>query len=258
MLTVEQNQAYEQLGIVHLPGAFSKTDAEEMVDRIWAVLKARFDVRRDDPASWNITMGYGFGELKTDPAFHKVGSPTTIRAIDCLLGQDGWVRPSNWGQLLVTFPEVDKKWTVPTEIWHTDFGFLPCTDPFGVTVFSFSSDVRPHGGGTLVIEGSHRLVQQFVARQPREQLGKMKRVRLAFMESEPWLRDLKTAGDSKKRNERFARTELVSGVPVRVVELTGQPGDIVLCHPWMVHAVATNCGEFPRMMCIQRIHSKEP
>ncbi len=125
-------------------------------------------------------------------------------------------------------------------------------------VFGFLSNVGPLAGGTVVIEGSHRLVQQFVEKQPREKLGKMKTVRLALMDSEPWLRDLTKVGDTAKRVERFTKTELVSGVPLRIVELTGEPGDIVLCHPWLLHAVAPNCGEFPRMMCVQRIHSKEP
>ena len=257
MLTIDQKLAYDQLGFVRLPGAFSKEHAQEMVARIWAAMKDKFDVRRDEPASWKIQMGYGFSEEKRDPAFHKVGSPKTIRAIDDLLGQDRWVRPSNWGQLLVTFPEADKNWSVPTEIWHTDFGFLPSTDPLGVMVFGFLSDVGPKAGGTVVIEGSHRLIEQFVARQPRDLLEKMKRVRLALMASEPWLRDLTTAGDCTNRVQRFTKTEIVAGIPVRVVELTGQPGDIVLCQPWLLHAVAPNCGRQPRMMCVQRIHTKE-
>lgn len=258
MLTSEQKQAFDQIGFVRQPGAFSKEDAAEMVDRIWAAMKDKFDVTREDPASWTIQMGYGFADQKKDPAFHKVGSPTTIGAIDSLLGRDQWVRPSNWGQLLVTFPEAEKTWTVPTEIWHTDFGFLPSTNPFGVMVFAFLSDVGPKAGGTVVIERSHRLVQQFVARQPREFLEKMKRVRLAFMDSETWLRDLATSDDCAKRIERFTKTEIVAGIPVRVVELTGSPGDIVLCQPWLLHAVAPNCGRLPRMMCVQRIHAKEP
>jgi hypothetical protein len=31
------------------------------------------------------------------------------------------------------------------------------------------------------------------------------------------------------------RETIVDGVPLRVVELTGEPGDMVLCHPVMVH-----------------------
>jgi hypothetical protein len=44
---------------------------------------------------------------------------------------------------------------------------------------------------------------------------------------------------------------IVDGVPLRVVELTGQPGDMVFCHPVMVHCVAPNRGSWPRFMRIR-------
>ena len=31
-------------------------------------------------------------------------------------------------------------------------------------------------------------------------------------------------------------------------ELTGDPGDVVLTHPWMLHHVAPNTSSYPRMM----------
>ena len=43
----------------------------------------------------------------------------------------------------------------------------------------------------------------------------------------------------------------VEGVPLRVVELTGKPGDMVFCHPLMVHCVAPNRGTRPRFMRIK-------
>ena len=44
---------------------------------------------------------------------------------------------------------------------------------------------------------------------------------------------------------------VVEGVPLRVVELTGEPGDMVFCHPVMVHCVAPNRGTRPRFMRIK-------
>jgi hypothetical protein len=43
----------------------------------------------------------------------------------------------------------------------------------------------------------------------------------------------------------------VDGVPLRVVELTGEPGDMVFCHPVMVHCVSPNRGTRPRFMRIK-------
>ena len=44
---------------------------------------------------------------------------------------------------------------------------------------------------------------------------------------------------------------LVEGIPLRVAELTGEPGDMVFCHPVMVHCVAPNRGVRPRFMRIK-------
>ena len=44
----------------------------------------------------------------------------------------------------------------------------------------------------------------------------------------------------------------VEGVPIRVVELTGEPGDMVFCHPVMVHCRAQNRGARPRFMRIKQ------
>ena len=45
---------------------------------------------------------------------------------------------------------------------------------------------------------------------------------------------------------------LVEGVPLRVVELTGEPGDMVFCHPLLVHCGAPNRGAWPRFMRIKQ------
>lgn len=45
---------------------------------------------------------------------------------------------------------------------------------------------------------------------------------------------------------------IVDGVPLRVVELTGEPGDTVFCHPAIVHCAALNRGAWPRFMRIKQ------
>ena len=69
------------------------------------------------------------------------------------------------------------------------------------------------------------------------------------MRSHPWIRDLMSTGGPGDRVGRFMHEEtLIDGIPVRVVELTGAAGDVVLMHPWMFHAPAANCCPTPRMM----------
>jgi hypothetical protein len=45
----------------------------------------------------------------------------------------------------------------------------------------------------------------------------------------------------------------VAGVPVDIVELCGEAGDVVIGHPWLLHRGAPNRGERPRFMRVQRV-----
>ena len=62
-------------------------------------------------------------------------------------------------------------------------------------------------------------------------------------------------GQAPSPDDRIAafmdRETVVDGVPLRVVELTGEPGDMVFCHPVMVHSAAPNRGARPRFMRIK-------
>ena len=40
----------------------------------------------------------------------------------------------------------------------------------------------------------------------------------------------------------------LDGLPVRVVELTGRAGDVYVTHPWILHSIAPNASDTPRMM----------
>jgi ectoine hydroxylase-related dioxygenase (phytanoyl-CoA dioxygenase family) len=47
---------------------------------------------------------------------------------------------------------------------------------------------------------------------------------------------------------RFMERGEVSGdVELRVIEMTGEPGDVLLTHPLLLHAPAKNCGSVPRI-----------
>ena len=110
-------------------------------------------------------------------------------------------------------------------------------------MFEFLERVDAGSGGTLVIAGSHRVAVRFAAACPTVGVEKMATTRKAFLRSHPWLVALMTDdSEPQTRMERFSTETELDGLPVRVVELTGEPGDIVVTHPLMVHCVAPNCG----------------
>lgn len=143
--------------------------------------------------------------------------------------------------------------------WHIDFDFQSSQAGLsGLLIFSFLADVAPQGGGTAVLNGSHHLIQRFVATQPPETFTTAKRSHKAFLCSNPWLQDLSADEVSPDRVARFMVTKhVIDGIPVQVSELSGKAGDIVIGHPLLLHSTAPNCGPRPRFMRVQRIRLAE-
>ena len=153
------------------------------------------------------------------------------------------MRPEHWGSFLVSFPDREAgTWTVPWRVWHTDFPYAAAPDPiFGALVLSFLSEVPAGQGGTVVVAGSHRVIRRFVDAKPRMKQVKMKVARKALMQSDPWLRALSSESGGDHRIDRFMRSEhTIADISVRVVELTGEPGDVIIGHPWLLHTGAPN------------------
>ena len=100
------------------------------------------------------------------------------------------------------------------------------------------------------MSGSHRVVERFVVSAPSETRADYRTCRIQFMKSDPWLRALARTDDSDPdRNARFMDTEHdADGIGVRVVELTGRAGDVVITHPWTLHHSAPNRASYPRLM----------
>ena len=260
MLTETQRQEFADRGYLRLEQAFSTSEAAAMEDLVWSALTERQGVTRDEPESWSAAVITGLQDLKTDAVFDPIGGPATTGALDDLLGPDAWLRPRQWGQFLVTFPRRGDAIDPFTKaIWHSDFDYA--TDPdrlAGALVFSFLSTVAPHSGGTAILEGSHRVVQRFVSVRPRAELEPMKRARKALLQSDPWLTRRASDGGDDWLERNVGRDATIDGVEVRVAELIGAPGDVVIGHPWLLHAPAPNRATQPRMMRVQRIHATEP
>lgn len=253
MLTAEQITEFTSRGFVRIPSAFSHEDAVALEARVWSWLEKNRGIVAEDPKTWPSGQVFGLQELK-DLSASVIGNETTCAAIDGLLGPGRWKRPGHWGSFLITFPSPGT-WRVPHRVWHTDFDYLGSREhPTGAIVFSFVSDVPPGAGGTAVIEGSPRIVARFLDAQPRASFKKMKNVRRALLASDPWLLALGSEEGDPLRSERLmGEGGAAWGEPVRATELSAKAGDLVIGHPWLMHAGAPNCGSRPRMMCVQRI-----
>ena len=188
-------------------------------------------------------------------AFNPMSNPAVCAALDDLFGAGAWKHPPRWGQPLVTFPGERKHWDVPHTSWHLDAPASRSSPKLpGVVVFAYLAPVLEQGGGTLVLAGSHRMVEDFAANADPAEEGRSADVRSALKRAEPWLRALWSRDAEIDRVHRFMIEGAdVRGVPLRVMELTGQPGDVIIWHPWLFHAAAANCRTQPRLMLRQPI-----
>jgi Phytanoyl-CoA dioxygenase (PhyH) len=253
-LTASDIQRFARDGYVVVRQAFSPADAVAMERRWWSELADTHGIRADDRASWRQIPG-DLKAAKRDPIQAKILTGRVRGVFDDLLGKAAWSPPRDWGRTIVTFPEPGD-WEVPTRLWHWDNLCGPHMDqPRALFVVSFIGSVAPRSGGTLILSGSPRLLIQQERQIPAGQRGGSGTgVWNRFGSSHPWLMALTGKAPSPAdRIAAFMDTETtVEGVPLRVVELTGEPGDMVFCHPLMIHCRAPNRGARPRFMRIKQ------
>ena len=111
-----------------------------------------------------LTKGFAAGDYSLSPPRHPdfealLEEPALLAAVEALLGGGAfdrivYPRPA----VLFTLPNSDT-WTVPTG-WHVDTPRLASGRRPGVQLFTFLDTVEPRGGGTLVVAGSHRLLNE--------------------------------------------------------------------------------------------------
>ena len=236
-------------GVVRIPGAFSPEDAEAVSRAVWGHVERRSEIRRDDPSTWPAQgfSGLSFKNLKRHRAFEAVnGSEQMRRALDELLGEGRWATKVG-AQILLTFPSPGP-WVMPSA-WHIDGSFdAPVWPPPMIRMFSCFDAVAPAGGGTLLLEGSHRLVERYLAEHPTPIPGNGVTWR-RFLRDHPALDDLRRQHDSETPRRDLVGTAIdVDGVCVRPVEVTGEPGDLYLAHFYVLHTGSPNVSERPRQM----------
>jgi hypothetical protein len=253
MLTHTQHEEFERTGLLRLPGAIRAADTVLMCDRIWEHAAQAHGMERTDPATWLVEQRLsGLQKLVQRHEFARIGSLTVRSALNDVLGD--WAEPRRWAGLLVSFPQRDgEPWDVPTGAWHNDFvWFRDEKDPRAVQIFVLLNEIRPRGGATLVLTGSHRLLPRYV--DPGDDGPHPRSLRKKLGSVHPWLRDLWEGTSGVDRVQRYLDEGAeVEGVPLRVVELSGQAGDVFLMHCDTFHCAAPNCGDQPRMMATNMI-----
>jgi len=242
-------------GFVRITGAFSTTEAAAMQALVWDKLGRRHGTRRDDRTSWTIPLPCGLQRITAAPVFAPIGGAPVRSAIDDLLGAGAWRAPKRWGTILVTFP-VPGVWRLPHTLWHVDFSFaLPAWPLAGVKMFTFLSDVPVHGGGTLVVSGSHHLVPA-IRRRTRARTARANATDPPDVPRKPSLAARADGGGKLGSPHRAVHGGGAADRRRRSAggRADGKAGDVVLTHPWLLHCRAANCATEPRFMRTTDIH----
>jgi hypothetical protein len=228
-----------------------------MVDSFWSFVRERLEVEREDPETWSRVLPSRVRRLRDRDGFAAMASLRVRALLDALLGAGAWREPDHWGQLLFLRATWQGRWNVPHQSWHFDFPPALSGDLPGVQLFAFLDRVLPRGGGTQVIAGSHRLVARLRAEGG---LLRSRDARKRLRHEVPWLRDLFSPGpgdDPALREERFMRSSgEVDGIELRVVELAGEPGEVIAMHPFVLHAGTSNHTERARLVLTERIRAR--
>lgn len=252
-LSRRQLGEFDRQGVVRLPGFYPKPDIAVMADRLWADLEQRCGLRRDRPESWTVAFPARFQALRRSGAFRALGSPKLFSLADSLLGCGAWDEPAHWGGPLVTFPTPVPG--LPRPPWHLDITGAERLSPLPILrVFTFLEPVLPHGGGTLYVAGSHRL-----AMEVEQALGgpvQSAQVRDRLEAEHPWFASLLATPTADLR-DLIGIQARAGAHPVRLQEMAGAPGDLIVMHPAILHGAAHNGLDRPRLMLTEWISRRQ-
>jgi len=212
--------------------AFPREVAAQGRQFLWGEFEREFGLDEHNPDTWTepymlIRRSY------TEPPFSHCVTSRLLEACDDLLGRDRYEKPTGLGWWPATFPGLaEPPWQAPEHGWHVDgiqfHHHIDSRDQGLLPIFLFS-DIEPGTCGTAISVGSHKITAR------------------VLVDAEPGGLD---DAELTRRVLRHPRE--------KVLEMAGQAGDVVLLHPFMLHAASANTGTTVRFICNPCIPLHEP
>ncbi|OLZ66384.1 phytanoyl-CoA dioxygenase [Streptomyces sp. IMTB 2501] len=209
-------------GFVKIEGAFPPRVAADCAQLLWR--ETGYDP--DDPDTWKEPVVRVDG-MAQGPFAAAANSPALHEAFDLLVGEGRWEPRYSLGTFPLRFPHPEE----PNDAgWHIEGSYLPegeqwyfanlrSRDRALLMLFLFS-DVTEADAPTLIRVGSHLDVPTLL--EPYGEAG------ASILELGPLL-------DRASAHRPLAYA-------------TGRPGDVYVCHPFLVHTAQPHHGTRPRFM----------
>jgi hypothetical protein len=209
-------------GFVKLEGAFPPRVATHCARLLWM----QTGCAPDDPATWTKPVHW-VSDMTQGPFAAAVNSPVLHEAFDRLVGEERWLSRYSLGTFPLRFPHEEE----PDDAgWHIEGSYQhegatwPYTNVHSkgralLMLFLFS-EVTEKDAPTRIRVGSHLDVPKIL--EPYGEEG------VSGLDIAPQLIEA-----SAHRPLAYA---------------TGRPGDVYLCHPFLVHAAQPHHGTRPRFM----------
>ncbi len=229
-LTDEDVEHFIAHGYVVVKDCFSPQSAERWVDRAWV----RLGYDRADPAQWVEKRVHLSTQEVVDA--RDFAPRAFAAAVQLLGGEDRIELPWSWGDGFIANLGVgdDRPWQAPTaemEGWHKDGDFFRHfldSPEQGLLTIVLWTDMLHQGGGTFLAPDSVPVVARYLAEHPEGVLP--------------------TDFDFRALTRQCRE----------LVELTGDVGDVVLLHPYMLHATSQNVIRHGRLITNPPIALREP
>ena len=242
---------FVERGYVVVRGAFSKDIAAAVREQAWSELEGQHGVDRHDPSTWNRSFGFGghVGYVRTQGSERRfrlrTDAPRAFAAQADVVG--GAERLPERGESLawrdsaignLAGPE-GPAWQPPSPQqrgWHKDgwhFRHFLNSPEQGLLTVPIFSDILPQSGGTFVARDSIAPVARLLASLPEG------------------------LHPDSVQGAGFLIPGLIEQCS-DFVELTGEAGDMVLLHPYMMHRVSANPSPRPRFIANAALVLAEP
>jgi hypothetical protein len=230
VLSDEQVQSFVEHGYLTIPGCFTREDAQPWLDEAW--IRLGYDAH--DPDTW-VQKRVHMPSLR-HVEVRDFAPKVWGAACELLGGEDRIEQPYTWGNGFIANLGLgaDREWEPPSASspdWHKDGDFFRHfldSPEQGLLTIVLWSDIEHRGGGTFVAADSVAPVARLLAERREGVLP-----------------------------DDFDYADLISQC-TSFVETTGRLGDVVLMHPYMLHAVSQNHRGRARFITNPPIALKQP